>query len=151
MDLTSDPSWFTNSPGKASTKRYSPQIFKGPLLFRLYLYGKSKIEEFDIKINVLFATFLQGCCCLGHIIYIYFILHLFDKSLHLVKSVVILYVTPESHTAYTYSINPCLPPLHVVISIWKALLYNVLAMESSIRSCSKLQSCVPLSWNSLTL
>ena len=33
MDLTSDASWFTHSPGKASTKRYSPQIFKGSLLF----------------------------------------------------------------------------------------------------------------------
>ena len=42
MDLTSDPSWFTHSPGKASTKRYSPQIFKGSLLFSLSIANKMK-------------------------------------------------------------------------------------------------------------
>ena len=29
MDLTFDHTWFIHSPGKASTKRYSPQISKG--------------------------------------------------------------------------------------------------------------------------
>ena len=42
IDLTSDPSWFTHSPGKASTKRYSPQIFKGSLLFSLSTANKMK-------------------------------------------------------------------------------------------------------------
>ena len=40
MDLTSDPSWFTHFPGKASTKRYSPQFFKGSLLFSLSTANK---------------------------------------------------------------------------------------------------------------
>ena len=43
MDLTSDPSWFTHSPGKASTKRYSPQIFKGSLLFSWNKYCVSSV------------------------------------------------------------------------------------------------------------
>ena len=42
MDLTSDPSWFTHSPGKASTERYSPQICKGSLLFSLPTANKMK-------------------------------------------------------------------------------------------------------------
>ena len=61
MNLTSDPSWFTHSPGKASTKRYSPQIFKGSLLFSLSTANKMKqilcVICFDIKwLSVLFKT-----------------------------------------------------------------------------------------------
>ena len=61
MDLTSDPSWFTHSPGKASTKRYSPQIFKGSLLFSLSTANKMKqilcVICFDTKwLSVLFKT-----------------------------------------------------------------------------------------------
>ena len=61
MDLTSDPSWFTHSPGKASTKRYSPQIFKGSLLFSLSTANKKKqilcVICFDTKwLSVLFKA-----------------------------------------------------------------------------------------------
>ena len=61
MDLTSDPSWFTHSPGKASTKRYSPQVFKGSLLFSLSTANKMKqilcVICFDTKwLSVLFKT-----------------------------------------------------------------------------------------------
>ena len=61
MDLTSDPSWFTHSPGKASTERYSPQIFKGSLLFSLSTANKMKqilcVICFDTKwLSVLFKT-----------------------------------------------------------------------------------------------
>ena len=61
MDLTSDPSWFTHSPGKASTKRYSPQIFKGSLLFSLSTANKMKqilcVICFGTKwLSVLFKT-----------------------------------------------------------------------------------------------
>ena len=61
MDLTSDPSWFTHSPGKASTKRYSPQIFKGLLLFSLSTANKMKqilcVICFDTNwLSVLFKT-----------------------------------------------------------------------------------------------
>ena len=61
MDFTSDPSWFTHSPGKASTKRYSPQIFKGSLLFSLSTANKIKqilcVICFDTKwLSVLFKT-----------------------------------------------------------------------------------------------
>ena len=61
MDLTSDPSWFTHSPGKASTERYSSQIFKGSLLFSLSTANKMKqilcVICFDTKwLSVLFKT-----------------------------------------------------------------------------------------------
>ena len=61
MDLTFDPSWFTHSLGKASTKRYSPQIFKGSLLFSLSTANKMKqilyVICFDTKwLSVLFKT-----------------------------------------------------------------------------------------------
>ena len=61
MDLTSDPSWFTHSPGKASTERYNPQIFKGSLLFSLSTANKMKqilcVICFDTKwLSVLFKT-----------------------------------------------------------------------------------------------
>ena len=61
MDLTSDPSWFTHSPGKASTKRYSPHIFKRSLLFSLSTANKMKqilcVICFDTKwLSVLFKT-----------------------------------------------------------------------------------------------
>ena len=61
MDLTSDPSWFTHSPGKASTKRYSPQVFKGSLLFSLSTANKMKqilcVICFDTKwLSMLFKT-----------------------------------------------------------------------------------------------
>ena len=61
IDLTSDPSWFTHSPGKSSTKIYSPQIFKGSLLFSLSTANKMKqilcVICFDTKwLSVLFKT-----------------------------------------------------------------------------------------------
>ena len=61
MDLTFDPSWFTHSPGKASTKKYSPQFFKGSLLFSLSTANKMKqilrVICFDTKwLSVLFQT-----------------------------------------------------------------------------------------------
>ena len=61
MDLTSDPSWFIHSPEKASTKRYSPQIFKGSLSFSLSTVNKMKqilcVICFDTKwLPVLFKT-----------------------------------------------------------------------------------------------
>ena len=61
MDLTSDPSWFTQSPGKVSTKRYSPQFFKESLLFSLSTANKMKqilcAICFDTKwLSVLFKT-----------------------------------------------------------------------------------------------
>ena len=79
MDLTSDPSWFTHSPWKASTKRYNPQIFKGSLLFSLSTANKMKqilcVIWFDTKwLSVLFKTvILQSddlclqdyCTCVG--------------------------------------------------------------------------------------